>query len=279
MLLITGGRGHIAQALASMLHTSGHRVRLASRQPTTPAPEGIEVVHGDLSQPACWPAAMAGVTRAFAYPGYAGLDAFLGAAGPAGVDHIVLLSAAGVDKPEASSDDPIVAMHRRAEESVRASGLHWTVLRTSGFATNTLGWADQIRRTRRVRAPYPQSHAALIHERDIAAVAALVLTAAGSRHHGQIYELTGPQSVTQQHQADAIAAAIGEPVTFEEISEHEYRTTLSQWGDDNMVDTLIRHLRDADNHPARTTSTTTELLNQPSRSYRQWAIDHANEFH
>ncbi|MCF3175869.1 NAD-dependent epimerase, partial [Streptomyces sioyaensis] len=53
---------------------------------------------------------------------------------------------------------------------------------------------------------------------------------------------------------------------------------LRQWGDEEMVDTLVTHLIEADNRPAAVYSTYQDLTDQPGRSYRRWALDHAADF-
>jgi uncharacterized protein YbjT (DUF2867 family) len=63
------------------------------------------------------------------------------------------------------------------ERQIEGSGAAWTFLRPTGFAANTLMWAPQIRESDVVRWPYGDAARSLIHERDIAAVAARALTA------------------------------------------------------------------------------------------------------
>ncbi|WP_240167496.1 SDR family oxidoreductase [Streptomyces noursei] len=70
----------------------------------------------------------------------------------------MLLSALGVESGDPTRD-PIVRMHRAAEEALRRSRLAWTFLRPGAFATNTLQWAPAMRASGTVRAPYPQAHA------------------------------------------------------------------------------------------------------------------------
>src|SRR3954469_8678093 len=57
------------------------------------------------------------------------------------------------------------------ERLIEKSTLEWTFLRAGGFATDTLGWAEQIRTGATVRWPYGAAARSLIHERDIAVVA------------------------------------------------------------------------------------------------------------
>src|SRR5207249_4538557 len=116
-----------------------------------------------------------------------------------GLAHVVLLSAAGADP---ASADAITRAHGEAEQAVLDSGIPWTFLRPGGFAANRLLWAGSIREAGVVRDPFPDSHAALIHEADIAAVAARALTTSG--HAGAAYTLTGPESLTVRQQASLI---------------------------------------------------------------------------
>ncbi|WP_039937302.1 SDR family oxidoreductase [Streptomyces himastatinicus] len=275
-ILVTGGRGHVARAVVDGLLGAGERVRVASRDPEKAVlPDGVETVRADLSDPDTLPAALAGVTKVFLYADAKGVDGFVAAAEAAGAPHTVLLSALGVEEGDPVTD-PIVRMHRAAEDALRGSRLSWTFLRPGSFATNTLQWAPAIRATGTVRAPYPLAHSASVHEADIADVAVLALTAPG--HEGKAYPLSGPESVTQQDQIDCLAKATGRPIRLEEITAEEYRATLSQWGDEEMVDTLVGHLVEADGRPAPVFSTYTDLTGEQARGYAQWATDHADDF-
>jgi uncharacterized protein YbjT (DUF2867 family) len=271
MHLITGARGRVAQAVQAVLRDHGHPARLASRSPgEITVLSGVEVV----AAPPEWGAALAGVASMFVYANPEGLQEALSAARSSSTTpHVVLLSAIGAD---AEARDPITRMHRAAEAHVRGSGLPWTIVRAGGFAANTLQWASEVRSAGSVSAPYPDAHAALVHERDLADVVALALTE--SEHAGEVYEITGPATITQAEQAAVISDAIGRDVTFRPISEATYRKELAQWGNEEMIDTLLGHLREADGQPASVSTTYRDLTGRPGRSYAQWATDHAEEF-
>ncbi len=120
------------------------------RDPETAGlPAGVEVVRAELSDPATLKPHLDGVDSVFL------LWPFFGAEGARGVAeviasharHVVYLSA------EAATADPgsfWVVVERLIEQSAMA----WTFLRPTGFAKNTLGWAEQIRAEGVVRAPY-----------------------------------------------------------------------------------------------------------------------------
>ena len=73
----------------------------------------------------------------------------------------------------------IVRMWMTSEEAVSSSGVAWTLLRPSGFASNALRWLPQLRNGDLVRAPFANAPIASIDPHDIAAVAAVTLTTPG----------------------------------------------------------------------------------------------------
>jgi uncharacterized protein YbjT (DUF2867 family) len=61
---------------------------------------------------------------------------------------------------------------------------------------------------------------------DIARVAAVLLVKPKQSHHGQMYELTGPESLTRAEIAEQIGVGIGVDVTFEQCSRAEAEAAL-----------------------------------------------------
>src|SRR6478736_3259042 len=127
--------------------------------------------------------------------------------------------------------------HRAVEEIVTSRTDQWTILRPGNLATNLLSWSFAIRSGYGVRVPYPTSSQVLIHEADVAAAAAIALTASG--HSGRIYELTGPASLTKIEQLSAIAAAIGRAVPLVEVTPDEFRGDVSRFIPDDIIDMLL----------------------------------------
>jgi uncharacterized protein YbjT (DUF2867 family) len=111
--------------------------------------------------------------------------------------------------------EPPGGFWRAVEELIEASGLEWTFLRPTGFAKNTLIWADQIRASDIVRWPYPDAARSLIHERDIAAVAVQALL--HDELVGAMPVISGPEAITQADQIAAIGTAIGRELRYEDM--------------------------------------------------------------
>lgn len=165
----------------------------------------------------------------------------------------------------------------QVEDLIKRSGLEWTFLRASGFATNTLGWADQIRVEGVVRWPYGDAARSLIHERDIAAVAVRALTE--DRHTGATYVLTGPEAVTQAEQVRIIGEVVGLPVHWEELAPEVARQQLvAAMGDLAFADSSLEYWARLRTEPEPVTRTVEEVTGTPARTFAEWARDHADDF-
>jgi uncharacterized protein YbjT (DUF2867 family) len=157
------------------------------------------------------------------------------------------------------------------ERSIERSAAEWVFLRPTGFAANTLMWADQIRRGDVVRWVYGQAARSLIDERDIADVAVLALTQDG--HAGARYILTGPTTVTQAEQVQAIGAALGRSLRWEELSREDVHDQLS-----GIPDTALDTWASFVTTPEVVTPAVRELTGRSPRSFADWAHEHADRF-
>lgn len=188
---------------------------------------------------------------------------------------IVYLSSSGVNDDAERQTDPINQLHAGMERLIEASGLEWTILRSNTVASNARGWAEQIRTVGVVRGP-DIAPTAVIHERDIAAVAVLALTDA--KHAGAKYVLTGPQVLSRAEQVHTIGEAIGRPLRFEKVPAQVARQQMLADGrPPALVEAL---LASAETRPRSglITSTVEEITGAPARTFREWAIDHAGDF-
>jgi len=111
---------------------------------------------------------------------------------------IVFLSSGAVRDDLDEQAEPIGRLHAEVERAIERSGMEWTFLRPHGFARNTVSWAPQIRAGDVVRGAYGAAAMTLLHEVDVASVAARALIDNG--HAGRRHVLTGPQILTQVEQ-------------------------------------------------------------------------------
>jgi uncharacterized protein YbjT (DUF2867 family) len=276
MILITGATGQVGSRVLGRLAGAGHAVRALSRTPErTDWPADVEVVRGDLADPATLPAALAGVDAVFLFAAPGCGPAFAAAAREAGVRKVVLLSSGAV-ADEGAQDGPIAAYHAEIEAALRGSGLAWTFLRPDVFAANSLMWAGQTRAGDVIRGAYAGASSAPVHEADIAdaAVAALL----DAVHVGQVHRLTGPESLTHAEQARILGDALGRPVVFEELPAEVARQAMSAYVPPPILDGILGHWAASVGRTAVTTADVEKVTGHPARTYREWASDHAAEF-
>ncbi|WP_308209043.1 zinc-binding dehydrogenase [Actinoallomurus purpureus] len=268
-VLVTGATGTVGRQVVAALADAGAEVRALARDPEAARlPAGVQVMGGDLSEPDTLHASLAGVGVVFLVWPFAtaeGVTAVLDVV----AEHarrVVYLSSAAVREHE-----------QQVEQLIEGSGLEWTFLRPHVFAANTLRWAGQIRVEGVVRAPYGAAAMSPLHERDIAAVAVHALT--GHGHAGAIYELTGPESLTQAEQVHIIGEVIGRPVRWAEVSPETARQQMLARGwPPAAVDGILGAQAEMVTEARLATSTVEEVTGAPARTFRTWVTDHAGAF-
>lgn len=230
MILVIGATGTIGAELVRQLASTGHRVRALVRDRAKGAAiagPSVELVVGDLSHPESLPTPFRGVERAFVLtagtPDLATLEtnAFRAAAA-AGVRQIVKLSGIPVCVPDYASQMALAGWHVASENALRASSVPWTIVRPAFFVSNIAFW--DVARRGILALPAGEGRTALLDPRDIAAVAAKVLTESG--HDGKIYELTGPELLSQRDLAQKVARALGKPIEYVDASPEAWRAEM-----------------------------------------------------
>jgi uncharacterized protein YbjT (DUF2867 family) len=239
-------------------------------------PPGSEAVRADLADPASLEAHLQDAQSLFLLWPFtspevtAGLAPKVAEIAARHVARVVYLSA----QPAADQPDSFWALVERAIEE---SGAEWTFLRPTGFAANTLMWADQIRSGDVIRWPFGGAGRALIDERDIASVAVRALTEDG--HTGASYVLSGPEVLTQAEQLAAIGAAIGRDLTWEELPKQAAVEELAAaWGDAGFATTAVNAWEWFVDHPETVTSTVRDITGAPAHRFADWAAANAAAF-
>jgi uncharacterized protein YbjT (DUF2867 family) len=191
----------------------------------------------------------------------------------AGVRRVVLLSTLGVKtRPFGATRIAMSAL----EDVVRESGTDWAILRPGGFASNALWWAESVRANRTVAAPFGDTGVPILDPADIAEVAAACLT--DERHDGAIYELTGPEVITPREQAAAIAAALGEPVRFHELTRAEAKAGMEQLMPGELADDTLDILSSPTPDEQRVSPDVQAVLGRAPRSFADWAARNVDAF-
>ncbi|MFF4198674.1 NAD(P)H-binding protein, partial [Nonomuraea sp. NPDC001831] len=199
--------------------------------PRPPPPGGGGPPPPPPPRPDTLDAALDGVRKAFVLPPGYGPDGpvqernLVAAAARAGVSQLVKLSTSGVTF---DATDPISTGHRLGEQVVMDSGLPWTMLRPGTFMAYLYGYAPAIAAEHTMYVTEGDPVSAMIHPRDIAAVAAHVLTTSG--HDGRAYTLTGGQALAPRDQADVVGQILDRPIKLVERSAAETRAEFDRLG-------------------------------------------------
>lgn len=276
MILVTGAGGNVGSALLQELQAYGAGpLRGLTRDVERAAfPEGAEAVAGDLADAASLEPALKGVRSLFFVPGMGAEAEIVKAAGRAGVQHVVLVSSITVHThPHLGPAGENLAV----EQLLKASGMTWTVLRPTQFASNALWWAGAIRAHETVRLPYADVGLPTIHPADIASVARVALTESG--HQGRTYALTGSERITARRQLAVIAEILGREVPFTEISREEARRDMAVLMGDEAADAVLDLTGgDVNDELLKVRDTVSRITGAPARTFRQWATEHAHAF-
>ncbi|MER7005441.1 NAD(P)H-binding protein [Dactylosporangium sp. NPDC000555] len=276
MILVTGATGNIGSALLKELQDLGvGSLRVLTRDVARAGfPEGVEAVEGDLARAVSLKPALDGVHSLFLVS-RVGADAeILKAARQAGVEHVVLVSSITVQThPHLGPAGENLAV----EHLLKGSGMMWTILRPTQFASNALWWAGAIREHETVRVPYADIGLPTIHPADIASVARVALTEAG--HRERTYALTGPEPITARQQVGAIAAVLGRDVPFVEISRKEAHRRMAAFLGDEAADAVLDVTGgDVNDELLKVRDTVFQVTGAPARPFRQWASENAVAF-
>ncbi|WP_405614532.1 NAD(P)H-binding protein [Streptomyces sp. NBC_01508] len=268
--LVAGATGTVGRQIVLELLARGHTVRALTRDPAkADFPAGVEVVRGDLADPASLVPALEGVTGLHLITFDGGLFAPL----QTGPEIVALAAGAGVRRItvlNGGGDTPL-------EDAVKAGPLAWTVLMPVEFMANALEWAEGVRADDTVREPFVGRLSAMVHEGDIGAVAAVALSEDG--HGGKSYLITGPEALTIQDKADTLAGARGRKIEVVELTEAQ---AVEQWRAAGQPEEVIGFLLEVyGNTPpeGRTPiGTVEEVTGRPARTFARWAADHADAF-
>lgn len=275
-VLVTGATGRVGRRVVDQVLAAGEHVRALTRTPEKANfPVEVEVVHGDLTHPESLQRAVKGVESAYLFPLPDAAPEFARLAAAAGVRRIVVLSSSSVlDEDEANYSG---AYHRAVEQAVAAQDVEWAFVRPDEFASNVLWkWGHSIRSERTVRAAYPRAARALIHEADVADVAATALLDDTSA--GEAYELTGPESLTQVEQVRLIGEALGMEIRFEEITHAAAREEMLHFMPGPVVNMVLSYLAKSEGQEATVLPTVQEVTGKPGRHFKEWAAEHRAEF-
>ena len=283
-VLVTGATGNVGSWVVQELRDHGASIRAFVRDPDRAAEklgDDVELAVGDFSDTSSLHRALEVADHLFLTSADSPQmveheTAVIEAAAAAGVSRIVKLSTLGA---KVGSPLPPFDWHGRIEQHLWRSEVPAVVLRANFYMSNLLGSAESIRQTGKLFAPADGAKIAMIDPRDVAAVAAVVLTT-DIGHEGQTYELTGPEAITYEHIAEELSAATGRPIEFVDMPDEAARAGFVESG---MPDWLVEHLIRVfgiirQGALEQTTDTVRALTRREPRTFAGFAREHAGLF-
>ncbi|MFF2045448.1 SDR family oxidoreductase [Kitasatospora sp. NPDC058170] len=278
MIVVTGATGNVGRPLTRALAEAGHQVTAVSRHAAA-VPDGVRHLAADLAEPTGLEPALTGAEALFLllsgdlHAAEASPADIIGRAATSGVRRVVLLSTQGVATRPLGATRIVM---RAVEDVLRESGLEWAILRPGGFASNALWWAESIRARRVVAAPFGDVGVPIIDPADIAEVAAACLLE--DRHTGGVYELTGPEVITPRQQAEAVAAALGSPVRFHELTRDEAKAAMARSMPAELAEDTLTILGSPNPAELRVSPDVQRVLGRAPRPFADWAARNVAAF-
>jgi uncharacterized protein YbjT (DUF2867 family) len=226
LILVTGASGKTGRQCVSRLLEAGAPVRALVRRPNAAdelRAQGItDVIVGDMFAADVMARALDGAQKVLHIcpPMHPKEDELavemIAHAKSAGLAHFVLWS---VLHPHI--DVPHHRRKQRAEAALIESGLTFTILQPGRYMQHLETIWPQVRDTGVHRFPFStQARFSLAHLDDLACAAAQVLTNPG--HENAIYELAGPEALSQSDCAQIISQVLGRSVRAEAAPLDEF---------------------------------------------------------
>ncbi|MEK4460867.1 SDR family oxidoreductase [Paenibacillus sp. FSL R7-0048] len=247
MIVIMGATGTIGSALLERLVDLGVPVRALSREPEKlrdqigeKSRSIIEVAFVDASDPTSVRRAFTGASQLFLAmsnsPRQIELEtSIIQIATESGIKHIVKISSPAFEQ---SAPVAVAGWHQEIENTLRVSGITHTVLRPYAFMQNLMRFAPTITTQNVFFGSMGVSPCNFIDCRDIADVAAEVLT--NDKVSGHIYTLTGSEIFSYPQIASRLSALLNRPISYINMDPQVLLRNLIEHG--NLPPWLANHV-------------------------------------
>lgn len=278
-ILIVGATGNIGSALVAELQKRKASVFAGVRQAGKGESLDVPSLPFDFEKPETMKAAFSKVDLAFLLLplvermveyGVKAIDA----AKEAGLSFLLKSSELG-----AEPNSPKLALHAQGtvDQYLKNSGIPWSILRPNFFMQNfAIHYASAIRERGGIFLPQGSGKVSFIDVRDIAAVAAEVLLVPDA-HSGRVYDLTGPQALSNQEVARQLSEVTGKLVEYHPIEEEVAVDAMSKRGVPNWISEFVmslhRHVREG--QMEKVSPVVQQIIGRQPSDFSKFAQDHA----
>jgi uncharacterized protein YbjT (DUF2867 family) len=246
VILVTGAAGKTGKSIIKALDQKGCDVRAFVRRDGqvehAAAAGAAEIVVGDLLDEDFMHQAMRGVRKVYHIcPNVSPDEIVIGklaieASKRNEIEHFVYHS---VLHPQVEKM-PHHWLKMRVEEEIFESNLPFTILQPAPYMQNILaGWSEIVSKGE-FSVPYrKETRISMVDLEDVSQAAATVLTTSG--HMGAVYELSGPETLSQTEIAAILTERLGTIVQVKVINRVEWERAARNRGVDGyQVDALLK---------------------------------------
>jgi uncharacterized protein YbjT (DUF2867 family) len=277
-ILIAGATGNIGGEVLHHLLGKNLPLRALVRDRVKAASletQGIELAQGDFTQLDRLDTALQGIEKAFLvmtnHSQQVELECnFIDAAKRAGVKHLVKLSVLRSGELPSTFQQ----WHRQIETHLEASGMAWTHLRPNMLMQNMRWFVPTMMQQGAFYHSIGDTLVSHVDARDVAAVAALCLSASG--HENRAYNLTGAEAISFTQVAEYFAAALARPIEFINVSPADFKAARLSNGEPEWYLDAEAQLFACwqEGAGAAVSANVAELLNKPPSSFPQFVRDY-----
>jgi uncharacterized protein YbjT (DUF2867 family) len=275
VILVIGGRSKIGSALLEELLGRGQHVRALVRtgEPTGRLPAAAEAVTGDLADEGSLVTAMDGIEKVFllSSPHPDAVSWHRNAIDAARRTQVQLLVRSSILGADQESRAEFISAHSTCDRYLEDSGLPYAIVRPNLFLQNIPeSTIPSIDASGIFYADAGEARISMVDTRDVAAVAAVVLTEPG--HAGARYDVTGPEALSYTDVAAKLTTAMGRRISYAGASDDAVRHALigaglTEWFANALVGLYQDYRRSGtDGYAAQVTGTIQRLTGRPARS-------------
>jgi NAD(P)H dehydrogenase (quinone) len=237
-LLVTGANGNLGRRVIELVlaKNSGNKIIAGSSRNlealSSYAGQGVEIRKVDFEDPKTLAEAFKGVdrlllisTKALGKQRQLQHQSAIEAARKAGVKHIIYTS---MINPENASPLPFAADHLITEQTIKASGMGWTILRNSWYMDNLFEFLPPALASGKWFTSAGEGKVANVSREDCARVAVSVLLS-GETVSKQ-YDVTGSNALTTDQIAEIASRVLNKPIQVVHISDEQLEQGLKAAG-------------------------------------------------
>lgn len=283
-ILISGATGNVGTQLVKQLAALNISfkalVRNNDNSELLKSLPQAEIIIGDLADESALVDAMQGIEKAFLLTNSSEQAEqlqlnFVHAAHRAGVKHLIKLSQFAADE---NSPVRFLRYHARVENKIKELGLNYTFLRPNLYMQGLIGFKDYIKNDGNFYAAVGNAAISAVDIRDIAAVAAKVLTETG--HENKIYTITGKEAITHTQMAEIFSRVLGREIRFIDVAPDQMEGAVRaagfpEWQVGGLIEDYAHYAR---GEAAVAYHTISEVTNVEPIGFEQFVNDYKELF-